>query len=718
MSQKTVLSLQYRIFKTQFESFHKHLRVLSSKIRCLDPLGSDREEIVINIMEKFGPNAAATTPTPYHSTIGCRLPTVISDVFELKLLELVDKRGYLSNTQTAKQAVKLCSGLARTAQHRSLVLALLSLSLPRQDRGKSAQDYVFSAFFVESGGLELLGGWLLAAATENKLSLSIYIANTLQKVINALKLLSNSSHTIHEVRAQLSKIKTAVSASLERDVQTERRQQKEKEQGQQTDRKVSAVNNWGPMIVASFSKPVLSGGFLAEQEEQRANHKQTLTALAKALDSNMKTSAQLSSSTTTGLTIPRDVVKRSIAEGPLLGKRPRDEQGSASLAKIISDVGMRGEKEKEKARLREEKEKKNEEREKEKNRQAALARSLRLSQPLVALGRDKSAHSSSSSTSSNLPVFMPFGAVQEEYYTKPSTGKKLKWLDEEKALPLVAVWEYELVLEELQAMGTFKARRHGYLIDTNTMAAAEEGDRDDLLSMDERRRKEHRLEKEDLLKKQRDAQELIRQQAGSMCCTVPWLTPSLSPVDALAADRAVESPVCESREKRMQTSRLAKKTAVVYAKESDLPLDPSPPAADTRTSSVQLEQPIRILWTDGAEMDISAAGGADNFLDLLPDYVHQLEEEQLERLMELLMSEDYSYLLEDTSSPGFLELVESVAPGIVWQQQKSQGYISMFQQPRYNHNQQQYNQYTSQSSNPQHERRLHDPYAGDPYRGF
>ena len=154
---------------------------------------------------------------------------------------------------------------------------------------------------------------------------------------------------------------------------------------------------------------------------------------------------------------------------------------------------------------------------------------------------------------------------------------------------------------------------------------------------------------------------------------IPWIIPES--VEA-GAPREIES-----KEKKIQSVRLSRKPVVFYKQESDIPSDPIASSADNRNASSSIRGFTVIPWEDASATqweDTNSSNMAESesettglFLDLLPEYVKDLKEDELERLTELLMSDDYSYLLEDSSSSEFLALVDSVAPGTAAAQQNS-----------------------------------------------
>ena len=147
---------------------------------------------------------------------------VSSDVFEFKLLQLLDRFGTLSNAEAAKHAVALFKNHAKSDEHRSLALSVISISIPQQLIASSMEKnhasiisrpststYIFYAFFVEAGGSELLARWLVDTVSEENIFLSKYISDTLKEAIDGLKGLSIKANS-SSLQAQLTKVKRYV----------------------------------------------------------------------------------------------------------------------------------------------------------------------------------------------------------------------------------------------------------------------------------------------------------------------------------------------------------------------------------------------------------------------------------------------------------------------------------------------------------------------------
>ena len=123
---------------------------------------------------------------------------------------------------------------------------------------------------------------------------------------------------------------------------------------------------------------------------------------------------------------------------------------------------------------------------------------------------------------------------------------------------------------------------------------------------------------------------------------------------------------------------------MVYSHVSDIPDDPIPAAQDLVGASDVVRPPYVIPWTDqtaamasitdastggddGANDDLLAVGDGEEDeagLDALPEYVNFLNDAQMTELMELLASDRYMHLLQDPTSQEFLDLVDSIAPGV------------------------------------------------------
>jgi len=90
-----------------------------------------------------------------------RLGEVSADVFELKLMELVDRTGSLSNREAARHAARLFSDAAGSSKERkSLALAVLGLTLPRT-RDDRSKVLIFNTFLADGHGAELLAAWYM-----------------------------------------------------------------------------------------------------------------------------------------------------------------------------------------------------------------------------------------------------------------------------------------------------------------------------------------------------------------------------------------------------------------------------------------------------------------------------------------------------------------------------------------------------------------------------
>mmetsp|Transcript_9268 Transcript_9268/g.13961 ORF Transcript_9268/g.13961 Transcript_9268/m.13961 type:complete len:867 (-) Transcript_9268:134-2734(-) len=177
--------------------------------------------------------------------------------------------------------------------------------------------------------------------------------------------------------------------------------------------------------------------------------------------------------------------------------------------------------------------------------------------------------------------------------------------------------------------------------------------------------------------------EQLLSSAARMSPTIPWTAPSLS--------RKESETRAESRECKIQTQRLNKRTEAVFSSEDAIPKDPDPctvlraaedrpplaipwddkeaplssgpshvsaPAPSDSTESTPMEVELPPGFEDNTDDDDVVAG-----LSALPEYVKLLTEDELGVLVERLSDEKYAHLIENTSDPGFLDLVEEIAPG-------------------------------------------------------
>ena len=162
-SLKSALTLQYSVFKSQFDSFHRHLGMIAAAHRGLNPLtstakdefvskfrtskipdtdcssvnivssevatnGGDGSAVVVEVdangsvgesrISSSNSEGDFVQPQPQFPKTNRRLPVVYSDTFELKLIELIDKNGSLSNAEAARFAAKLFREPGLSWEHR------------------------------------------------------------------------------------------------------------------------------------------------------------------------------------------------------------------------------------------------------------------------------------------------------------------------------------------------------------------------------------------------------------------------------------------------------------------------------------------------------------------------------------------------------------------------------------------------------------------------
>ena len=608
----------------------------------------------------------------------------------------MDRFGTISNTEAAKHAVVLFKNYATLYEHRSLALSVLSLSIPQQagenqanlekktipvTTRPSTSSYIFHAFFVDASGSELLSKWLIAAIVDENFGLGKYIAEVLKGAIEGFKGLSIKTNSTSE-QAQLTKVKTLVQEAVQKE------------------------NLYSRKLAAEREKLMTSES--SSQDEAHSAFLKSLQLLTRTVDASVKAlpTSVLSSDVVYASTTPVSSSVTLNAKKRLLEKKDettikKKAKGVSTLASIISSNGeektrLSEEKERKKQRLLQEREREREERmgkKADKIREKQIGKQRKTAAPrdtsnlnLVPLNRKSS---DNAAVATPTAVFVPFGkAGSNGDYFKSSSTKRIKWRDQDDTNPggaLYEIREYDFILEELQAMGTFKPRKHGYLleqyegniqkesIEFDGIGEEEQGEQ---LSYNDRRRLEHRLEKEELSRSQQEARDALRSLASNMSLQTPWMTPEAL---ALNANQMIDA---ESREKKQQTARLSKKAATIYTRTQDIPADPATAQSSLGTNLGAPTSVMEFSWYDEEELaamqestaaaTASAAasscgmmgGMPEELLSLLPEYVFNMEEEQLAMLVQFLGDEKYACLLEDPTSQEFQDLVNQIAPGI------------------------------------------------------
>lgn len=609
------------------------------------------------------------------------------------MLDLVDRSGGLSNSEAARHAAKLFQAGAQSKERKSLAIAVISLSLPRS-KDDRLKTLILNSFLIDGHGAELLASWL-TKDVDTGFALGPQIAGILTQSLR----LNESSSSSSELIKQVSTIQTMTASALEQERADLRKSSVDGASAAAAGSSPLPVKGtsedthvrWGfasSSSIFSSSSPILTFQGNNGEHDTRNLFRRGCIALAKAAEnfilasgsSKFRTinSTQISQpGTDTGRSKKLEIYignKRYLSQSGVHSApniRPTKQQKGTALSKLLSGENPRQEisrKEKDKFTARE---------------------AMHIPATLIALGKQKdkmtqnvqaqcpqSFSRDSLESSVVLPDVVPFhlAGVDGSYFRSSST-KTVRWADTSGHGQLENILEYDLVLTELVAMGTFRHIRHQHLIEPGHSLDAMTLDelyspRPDVLdtenmSYSDRLKLERQRERETF---QRQHQENV-ERAGHLKTALPWVTPNLAEV-ANAEFNVDDIPAFQSNEKHRMKVMLSNKLDIFYQREIDIPIEPSTPSNSLLDSTHEQNSCSHIPWYDVSggttTDDIIAAEENNDLIDGLPEYVKLLNEYQLMQLLEMLSDEANAYLLNDVNNPAFFELIRTVAPDVAY----------------------------------------------------
>ena len=133
-----------------------------------------------------------------------KLPVIVADIFELKIINLINNVGAFVDNDLAINAAKLFQQYSLTFEQRSLVLSILSLTISREKEGKYKKSSVYLSFYAEY--YDNLNLWLLSAINEKKYTFAIYFIEIIASGLDLVQFLtSKNSNLLQKIEIGLKK---------------------------------------------------------------------------------------------------------------------------------------------------------------------------------------------------------------------------------------------------------------------------------------------------------------------------------------------------------------------------------------------------------------------------------------------------------------------------------------------------------------------------------
>jgi hypothetical protein len=133
-----------------------------------------------------------------------KLPVIVADIFELKVINLINNVGAFVDNDVAINAAKLFQQYSLAFEQRSLVLSILSLTISREKEGKYKKSAVYLSFYAEY--YDNLNLWLLSAINEKKYTFAVYFIEIIASGLDLVQFLtSKNSNLLQKIEIGLKK---------------------------------------------------------------------------------------------------------------------------------------------------------------------------------------------------------------------------------------------------------------------------------------------------------------------------------------------------------------------------------------------------------------------------------------------------------------------------------------------------------------------------------